>query len=161
MEDPEQVPEWGAFRCRVVTELVSMIADAVHAKGKKLSAAVFPGPDSHAAWMVRQQWDEWPLDKVFPMNYNDFYLQPAAWLETITAEEVAAAGEVPVVSGLFICPDWQNKASVIDPENSGLLPSEMEQVVAGVRKAGAAGLCLFTPSRMSPEHWAALEAAIR
>ena len=162
VEDPEQVPEWADFRCRAVTGLVEMIAEAVHAKGKKLSAAVFPGPDSHARWMVRQQWDEWPLDMVFPMNYNDFYLEPAEWLETITAEEVGAAGEkMPVVSGLFICPDWQRKMEVDDPENSGLLPSELGTAIAGIRRTGAAGICLFTPGRMSPEHWTELEKAIR
>ena len=72
-------------------------------------------------------------------------------------EEVKAMGDVPVMSGLFICPNWQEKEKVIDPENSGLLPSEMATAVRGSMDAGAAGICLFTPSRMSPEHWAELD----
>ena len=48
--------------------------------GKKVSADVFPGPNSLAVPMVRQQWDQWPIDMVFPMNYNDFYLEGADWL---------------------------------------------------------------------------------
>ncbi len=156
-EDPEAVPEWTAFRCGLVTELVTKICDAVHAAGKKVSADVFPGPDSYAVGMVRQQWDEWPVDMLFPMNYNDFYLEPAEWLGTVTAEEVKAAGEVPVVSGLFICREWRRKAGIEDPEGHGLLPSEMAAAVRGSLAAGAAGICLYTPDSMTPEHWAELD----
>ena len=156
-EDPQAVPEWTAFRCGKVTELVTKICDAVHAMGKKVSADVFPGPDSYAVPMVRQQWDEWPLDMVFPMNYNDFYLEGADWLASITAEEVKAAGEVPVMSGLFICREWQRKAEIKDPEGHGLIPSEIATAVRRSMDAGAAGICLFTPNRMSPEHWAELD----
>ena len=159
-EDPSKVKEWAQFRCDAITELVCKIVDAVHAKGKKVSADVFPGPASHAEWMVRQQWDKWPIDMVFPMNYNDFYLEPAEWLGEITAEEVKSTS-APVMSGLFICHDWQRKASIEDPEGHGLLPSEMETAVRGALDAGAAGICLFTYSSMTPEHWEALERALQ
>ena len=76
------------------------------------------------------------------------------------AEEVAAADGVPVMSGLFICPDWRNKDKVVDPEDSGLLPSEMDAAVKASLEKGAAGICLFTPGRMSPEHWDALKKAL-
>ena len=160
-EDPQAVPEWTAFRCGKVTELVTKVCDAIHAMGKKVSADVFPGPDSHAVPMVRQQWNEWPLDMVFPMNYNDFYLEPAEWLAEITAEEVKAVdGSMPVVSGLFICREWERKAEIADPEGHGLLPSEIATAVKGSLDAGAAGICLFTPRSMTPEHWAELDKVI-
>ena len=161
VEDPSKVKEWAQFRCDAVTALVNDIAKAVHEKGGKVSADVFPGPASYAEWMVRQQWDKWDIDMVFPMNYNDFYLEDASWVGKITAEEVASVPAMPVISGLFICPDWQNKEKVIDPENSGLLPSEIAAAVKGARDAGAAGVCLFTPSRMAPEHWDALREALK
>ena len=161
VEDPAKVAEWGAFRCGLITDLVNDIAAAVHAKGAKLSADVFPGPDSYATWMVRQQWDQWDLDMVFPMNYNDFYLEGPGWLATVVAEEVKAAGDVPVMSGLFICHDWQRKADIEDPEGSGLVPSEMATAVKGSLESGAAGICLFTPSSMTDEHWAALAEALK
>ena len=160
--DPSKCEEWAQFRQDAVTALVNRIAAAVHAKGKKVSADVFPGPQSHAVWMVRQEWDKWDIDAVFPMNYNDFYMMPASWIGEVTAEEtraVAAKG-TPVYSGLFICHDWRNKEKVTDPENSGLLPSEIETAVRGAMEAGAAGICLFTPQSMTPEHWAALDEAI-
>lgn len=158
-EDPSKIQEWAQFRCDNVTHAVNQIAEAVHAKGKKISADVFPGPASYAEKMVRQQWNKWNIDVVFPMNYNDFYLKPASWVGEITDEEVKSI-ESPVYSGLFICHDWQNKANLVDPENSGLIPSEIAEAVAGSMKAGAAGVCLFTPDSMTADHWAELDKAI-
>lgn len=161
VEDPSKCKEWAQFRQDVITRLVGHIADAVHAQGKKVSAAVFPGPESYAKQMVRQEWDKWKIDAVFPMNYNDFYLEPASWVGKITEEEVEAVeGRIPVYSGLFICHDWQNKASIKDPEGHGLIPSEMEEAVRGAMEAGAAGVCLFTPGNMTEEHWKAFDKAI-
>lgn len=161
VEDPSKCKEWAEFRCNVVTRLVNHIADAVHAKGKKVSAAVFPGPDSYAKWMVRQQWNDWNIDAFFPMNYNDFYLEPASWLAPVVKEEVASvADKAPVYSGLFICHDWQNKAQIKDPEGHGLIPSEIEEAVRGSMESGASGVALFTPDNMTDEHWAAFDKAI-
>ena len=161
VEDPSKVKEWAQFRCDKVTNLVNAIVDAVHSKGKKVSADVFPGPMSHAYWMVRQEWSKWNVDMLFPMNYNDFYMEGPEWLATIVREEAESApAGVPVMSGLFICPDWRNKDKVVDPEDSGLLPSEMETAVRGSLDNGAAGICLFTPGRMSAEHWDALAKAL-
>ena len=161
--DPSKIKEWAQFRCDNITRLVNMIAEAVHHQGKKVSADVFPGPDSYARWMVRQEWNKWNIDAYFPMNYNDFYEESASWLRGIVAEEVGsvAGKNTPVYSGLFICHDWQNKKAVVDPENSGLLPSEIEQAVRGSMESGAKGVCLFTPQSMTEEHWKALQSAIK
>ena len=162
VEDPSKCEEWAAFRCQSVTKCVNAIAEAVHAKGKKVSADVFPGPDSHARWMVRQQWDEWNVDALFPMNYNDFYLEPAEWVGEITKEEtasIAGKGE-KLYSGLFICRDWRNKANIADPEGHGLNPMELEVAVNGAMKAGADGICLFSTGSMTDEHWEALDKLI-
>ena len=140
----------GAVPLRLDHEIGKPIADEVHGKGKKVSAAVFPGPDSHAKWMVRQEWNKWNIDAFFPMNYNDFYLEDASWLAPIVKEEVASVqGKKPVYSGLFICEDWQNKANIKDPEGHGLIPSEIEEAVRGSMENGAAGVALFTPGNMT------------
>lgn len=161
-QEPDTVKAWARWRCDNVTRLVNRICDEVHAMNKKVSADVFPGPDSHAVWMVRQQWNEWNVDALFPMNYNDFYLQPAAWVGEMAAEEVRSVSDkcTPVFSGLFICHDWRNKDKVIDPENSGLLPSEIGEAAVSSLKAGAAGICVFTGDGMTEEHWEALDKAI-
>lgn len=162
VKDPSAVKEWAQFRCDNVTRCVNAICKVVHERGKKVSADVFPGPDSHARWMVRQEWNKWDVDAVFPMLYNDFYLQPAAWVGTMTDEAVKAVADrkTPVYSGLFICHEWRNKDKVVDPEHSGLLPSEIEVAVTGSMQAGATGICLFTPKSMTPEHWEALKKVI-
>lgn len=161
VEDPSQCAEWAQFRCDLITKLVNRIADTVHAKGKKVSAAVFPGPDSYAKKMVRQEWNKWNIDAFFPMNYNDFYLEDAAWVGKIVNEEVNSVhAQKPVYSGLFICRDWQNKASIKDPEGHGLVPSEIEEAVRGSMENGAAGVALFTPQNMTDEHWKIFDKAI-
>ena len=162
VSDPSTDKAWAQYRCDAVTRCVNAIAEAVHAKGKKVSADVFPGPKSHAEWMVRQQWQNWQVDALFPMLYNDFYLEPAEWVETMTREGVAAVADkrTPIYAGLFICRDWRNKHKVVDPENSGLLPSEIGTAVHGAMRAGAKGISLFIPTNMTPEHWEAFDKAL-
>lgn len=159
--DPSKVEEWAQFRCDQVTQCVNAIAAAVHAVGKRVSADVFPGPASHAIPMVRQEWHKWQCDLFFPMNYNDFYLQPPSWVGSMTAEAVAACqagghGSGKVVSGLFICRDWQHKAQLSDPEHWGLSPQELPLALAASLDAGASGICLFSATSLTPNHWKAL-----
>lgn len=161
VEDPSKCEEWKTFRYNVITNLVNKIAESVHSKGKKVSAAVFPGPKSYAMKLVRQEWNKWNIDAFFPMNYNDFYLEPASWVGKVTKEEVESVnGKKPVYSGLFICRDWKNKANIKDPEGHGLVPSEIGEAVRGSMEAGAAGVCLFVPGNMTDEHWAEFDKVI-
>lgn len=162
IKDPSKCKAWAQFRCNAVSDFVNKLAAAIHTQGKKVSADVFPGPYGYAVKMVRQEWNKWKIDAFFPMNYNDFYLKDATWVSKITRKEVKSVkGAAPIYSGLFICKDWKNKDKVIDPENSGLLPSEIAKTVKGSMKAGAAGICLFTPNSMTDEHWAALDEATK
>ena len=95
------------------------------------------------------------------MHYNDFYLEDPAWVGEMTREGVAAIPSgVPLYSGLFICPDPANKAAEPDPEGHGLLPEELPEAIRASMSNGAAGICLFTPDRMTEEHWEALEQSI-
>ena len=75
-------------------------------------------------------------------------------------DEVKSTGK-PVMSGLFICYDWQNKANIEDPEGHGLSPDELKIAVKGAIEAQVAGLCLFTPERMTEAHWQAFDEAMR
>ena len=140
---------------------MNRLAKDVHAKNKRITAAVFPGPNSVAKKLVRQEWDKWDIDAFFPMNYNDFYLEGTAWIGAMCKEGVAAlGGRKPLYSGLFICPDPEGKAKEPDPENHGLVPGELAAAIRESMDNGATGICLFTPDRMTDEDWVVFEKAI-
>jgi hypothetical protein len=161
VEDPSKVEEWKQFRYDLITNLVNHLATLVHSKNKQINAAVFPGPNSIAKKIVRQEWDKWNIDAFLPMNYNDFYLEGTKWIGDMCKESVTTLqNKKPVYSGLFICPNPEKKATEPDPENHGLLPEELEAAIRESMENGAAGICLFTPDRMTPEHWAVFEKAI-
>ena len=162
VEDPSQVEEWKQYRYDLITGIVNRLSESVHARGKKISAAVFPGPNSVAKKIVRQEWDTWNLDAFFPMNYNDFYLEDTHWIGEVTLEGVTALDHrKPLYSGLFICPNPETKSQQADPENHGLLPEELEDAIRESMENGAEGICLFTPGRMTAAHWEVLKKAIR
>jgi len=154
VDDPSTVEKWKQFRYDLITDLVNEIAGIVHSRSKYISAAVFPGPNSVAKKIVRQEWDKWNLDAFYPMNYNDFYLEDTEWIGEVCKEAVESIdNRVPVYSGLFICPDPENKTSYKDPESHGLIPSELDDAILESLNNGARGICLFTPGRMTDEGW--------
>jgi len=162
VEDPAEVEEWKQYRYDLITKIVNRLTERVHASDKTITAAVFPGPNSVAKKIVRQEWDKWNLDAFYPMNYNDFYLEGTPWIGQVTLEGVTALDKrKPVYSGLFICPKPETKSQQADPENHGLLPEELEDAIRESMENGAAGICLFTPGRMTEEHWEVFEKAIR
>ncbi len=160
VDDPTQVPEWKQFRYDAISNMVDILTEVAHSRNKQINAAVFPGP-SIAKKLVSLECNKWPLYAFFPMNYNDFYLEDAKWIGAVTKEAVASTqGKKPIISGLFICPDPANRKSAPDPENHGLLPEELEEAIRESMQNGAAGICLFTPGRMTEEHWKVFEKAI-
>ena len=162
VEDPAEVEEWKQYRYDLITKIVQRLTERVHASGKMITAAVFPGPNSVAKLTVRQEWDKWNLDAFYPMNYNDFYLEDTRWIGKVTLEGVTALDkQKPLYSGLFICPKPETKGQQADPENHGLLPEELEDAIRESMENGAAGICLFTPGRMTEAHWEVFEKAIR
>jgi len=162
VEDPSQVQEWKQFRYDLITNIINRLAVEIHQKGKQINAAVFPGPNSVAKKIVRQEWDKWNLDAIYPMNYNDFYLEGPEWIGDVTKEGVEATHhKIPIYSGLFICPNPENKTEENDPENHGLIPSELGTAIRASMENGAAGICLFTPGRMTDAHWVEFDKAIR
>jgi len=160
-EDRSQVESWKQYRYDLITKIVNRLTEKIHQNGKKVTAAVFPGPNSVAKKIVRQEWDKWKIDAYFPMLYNDFYLEKPAWIGAMTKEGVTAINNrAPLYSGLFICPNPEKKSELKDPENHGLVPEELEEAISGSMKNGAAGICLFTPDRMTPAHWEVLEGVL-
>lgn len=144
---------WNEWRENVLTSLVNELAVAVHARGKTISAAVFPAPETYARPMVRQNWSTWTLDSAFAMNYNDFYLKDVAWIgEVVAAEAKARPKGAKLYSGLKLAPPCERKGCV-DPERLGLSPREFARAVRLSVVNGADGISLFTPSDMTEAHY--------
>jgi uncharacterized lipoprotein YddW (UPF0748 family) len=145
LPDPTQDIAWREFRWKSVTGLVEVLAEAAHSHGKPITAAVFPTP-TVARKLVRQAWDEWPLDAFFPMIYHEFYEEELPWIGTATREGVDALPEAtPLYSGLYL---------------PSLTPEDLGEALRIARAAGAAGVSLFPMGRLSDEHLARLRRAL-
>jgi uncharacterized lipoprotein YddW (UPF0748 family) len=144
LEDPQSDEAWRRFRWDSVTGLVAQVAEQVHGRGKILSAAVFPTP-TIARQLVRQAWEEWPVDMVFPMLYNSFYEEGIPWIGAGVREGVAALGGRPLHAGLYL-PD--------------LPPSDLVTAVTTAREAGASGVSFFQMEALTDEHLAALKGVL-
>jgi uncharacterized lipoprotein YddW (UPF0748 family) len=140
MRDPESNHAWLQYRLDSVVELVNgHLAPAARAAGKRISAAVFPGP-SLARTMVRQDWGRFDLDAFFPMLYHTFYEAGPEFVGRYTTEAVRAVSR-PVYSGLFVAP--------LDAE-------AFTTTVRTALASGASGVSIFDAGAMSAERWALL-----
>jgi len=144
LDDPQSDEAWRRFRWDSVTGLVQQVAAAVHGQDTLLSAAVFPTP-TIARRLVRQAWDEWPVDMVFPMLYNTFYEEGIPWIGAGVREGVAALGGRPLHAGLYL------------PE---MTPGELTEAVVTSREAGASGVSFFEMEGLTDEHLEALRAVL-
>ena len=146
MVNPENDTSWRQFRLNQVTSLVCELAEYCHQKGKSLSAAVFPGPGI-SKQLVRQDWENWPLDEVMPMLYQNFYYGNLDWIKKETAEGMKALDhKAPLYSGLYI---------------PSLDPRELQTAISKSVKGGANGICLFTYELMTPLHWKAVKELLK
>ena len=143
--DPTADVAWREFRWNAITQLVTLLSATVRARNRQISAAVFPTP-TLARLQVRQAWEQWPLDAVFPMTYHRFHDQDIAWIGSAVREGVAAIRtSEPLYAGLHL-PD--------------LDPAALVQAVNVVRDAGAAGVSLYDSGGLTDAHLAALRSAI-
>lgn len=145
LADPPSDAAWRRFRWDSVTRLVRELAATVHSEARQVSAAVFPTP-AIARRLVRQAWDEWPLDAVFPMIYQNFYEKAVSWIGTATREDVAAVPHSRrVFAGLYV---------------PGLSADDLGQAVRLARAAGAAGVSLFDLGALTDQHLISLRQAL-
>ena len=142
--DPPADEAWRRFRWDSVTGAVRELAREVHGHGKPISAAVFPTP-AIARRLVRQAWDEWPLDRVFPMLYHSFYLEDISWIGDGVRAGAAALGSTPLNAGLYL--------PALDPPRLGT-------AITTAREAGADGVSLFEMHGLTDDHLVALRDAL-
>jgi uncharacterized lipoprotein YddW (UPF0748 family) len=139
LKDPTLVDAWFQFRLDMVVDLVNnYLVPAAHDKGKRITAAVFPGP-SLARQVVRQDWGRFQLDAFLPMLYNGFYEEPPEWVGKETAEAVTSVKK-PIYSGLFI---------------HDMPAATLRKTAQFALSTGASGISLFSADGMDPAKWAA------
>jgi uncharacterized lipoprotein YddW (UPF0748 family) len=148
--DPKDLPDppadeaWRRFRWDSVTGLVRALAAAAHRVETPISAAVFPSP-AIARRLVRQAWDEWPLDAFFPMLYHGFYEQDIAWIGRMVREGVIAlGGRAPLYAGLYL---------------PNLPPEQLAHALEVAVNGGAAGVAAFEMGELTEEHLRAFRTA--
>ena len=137
---------WRHFRWNAITEMVTLLGQTAHVHNKKISAAVFATP-TLARQFVRQAWDTWPVDALFPMIYHNFYQEDVEWIGRAAREGVRALqGRVPLYAGLFL---------------PRLEAPELSRAVALVREAGAQGVSLFSLNSLVAVRLSALVRSLR
>ncbi|MGV8814522.1 MAG: putative glycoside hydrolase [Gelidibacter sp.] len=97
--------EWKNFRLNAIRNLVNEAYDIVHKHNKKLTAAVFPYPEM-ADHMVRQRWDKWNIDDVYPMIYHGFYNEEIDWIGYATKQGVTdvKSENMGINTGVYLPP---------------------------------------------------------
>jgi len=145
LPDPPANDAWRRFRWDRVTRLVEELSDSVHSLGMPISAAVFATP-LLARQMVRQAWDEWPLDAWFPMTYHQMYEEPVPWIGEAARQGRDALGSTAkLFPGLYL---------------PHLTPPEFEVAINAARHGGASGVSLFESDRLTDDHLSILAAAV-
>lgn len=138
IEDPAASANWIQFRYDSITRLVNKLIRKIHVNDKLATAAVFPTPKL-AKKLVRQEWEKWKLDAVFPMIYHTCYNEDISWIRSAVEEGIEKINEkFPIYSGLYI-PD--------------ILPNELESAVQFAREGGSQGISLFEYASLKEDHW--------
>lgn len=122
--------EWKNFRLNAIRDLVNEAYEIVHKHDKKLTAAVFPYPEM-ADHMVRQRWDKWTIDEVYPMIYHGFYNEEIDWIGYATKQGVTDLKTTTI--GL-------NTGIYLPPFTSA---EELKEAIIFAKDNGAKGVTFF------------------
>ncbi len=142
LEDPSLDQQWKQFRYDQVTNIANMLADLTHQYGKTISASPFPTP-TIARRIVRQDWDKWNLDLVFPMVYSGFYKNDGAkWIADCVKEdvEIMKPKGTNVYCGLFV-PSHKNDTL------------SLSKAMNIAKDNGAIGISVFSYDALNDKQW--------
>ena len=122
--------EWKNFRLNSIKNIVDDAYKITKANNKKLTAAVFPYPEM-ADHMVRQRWDKWNIDEVYPMIYHGFYNEEVDWIGYATKQGVGdvEAKNIALNTGVYI-PDFKST-------------EELKQAILLAKENGAKGITFY------------------
>lgn len=127
--------EWKQFRLNKIRDLVNDAAQIVRKKGKKITAAVFPYPEM-ADQMVRQRWDKWNIDRVYPMIYHNFYNEETDWIGFATKQGVEDLRHTQLHTGIYV--------PLISAE-------ELKKAILFAKENGAKGVSFYDGPDISTE----------
>lgn len=137
--------EWKNFRLNAIKALVDDAYKVVHSNNKKLTAAVFPYPEM-ADHMVRQRWDKWNIDEVYPMIYHSFYNEEIDWIGYATKQGVTDVES----EGIKL-----NTGIYLPPFKSG---DELKEAILQAKNNGAKGATFFDGNGLTDEYLEAIKA---
>lgn len=136
--------EWKNFRLNRIRDLVNDAYKIVSQQGKRMTAAVFPYPEM-ADHMVRQRWDQWDIDEVYPMLYYNFYNEESDWIGYAIQQGVAdlRGKKTQLNAGIYLQPFTSQKM--------------LEQVILDAKNNGAKGVCFFDGDALKSHHIKAIQ----
>lgn len=128
--------EWKNFRLNAIKAVVDDAYKIVHKYNKNLTAAVFPYPEM-ADHMVRQRWDKWDIDEVYPMIYHGFYNEEVDWVGYATRQGVKdlEGKRTKINTGIFI-PAFKSE-------------EELTEAIVLAKENGAKGVTFFDGNALS------------
>ncbi|PIA80240.1 hypothetical protein BFR04_16335 [Gaetbulibacter sp. 4G1] len=131
--------EWKNFRLNAIKALVDDAYKIVHNNNKRLTAAVFPYPEM-ADHMVRQRWDKWNIDEVYPMIYHSFYNEEIDWIGYATKQGVTdiESENIGLNTGVFL-----------PPFKTG---EEIKEAILQAKNNGAIGVTFFDGPQLTDEY---------
>lgn len=145
MEHPEIDMEWKQFRLNQIRNVVNHAYEIAHKYGKTLTAAVFPYPEM-ADHMVRQRWDKWNIDEVYPMIYHNFYNEGINWIGFATQQGVSDLnGRITKL----------NTGIYIPGIESG---EDLKKAILSAKENGAKGVAFFDGNAISDAYLKVIEA---
>jgi len=136
--------EWKQFRLNAVKRVVDEAYEIAHKYNKNLTAAVFPYPEM-ADHMVRQRWDKWTIDEVYPMIYHGFYNEEIDWIGFATkqgVDDVKGKG-IGVNTGIYIPPFKSSE--------------ELKEAILLAKENGAKGVTFFDGPALKDEYLKAIK----
>lgn len=130
--------EWKNFRLNAIKSVVDDAYKIVHKYHKNLTAAVFPYPEM-ADHMVRQRWDKWDIDEVYPMIYHGFYNEEVDWVGYATKQGVTdlKGKQTKINTGLYL-PAFKS-------------PEELKEAIIYAKENGAKGVTFFDGPALTAE----------
>ena len=121
--------EWKNFRLNSIRNIVNDAYAIVSQNKKKLTAAVFPYPEM-ADHMVRQRWDKWTIDEVYPMIYHGFYNEELNWIGYATKQGVDDVQDNMIINTGLYLPDFNSA-------------DELKQAIILAKENGAQGVAFY------------------